>query len=91
MDKQVLESTRAVSDTTNYAMAVFHDKELHITPLQGIVYLRPSFGYLDLSDKRAREEAKEQGEGKNFLLLLLLLLLLLFPSCGFSLSIKSIL
>ncbi|KAJ9580202.1 hypothetical protein L9F63_004145, partial [Diploptera punctata] len=63
MDKQVLESTRALSDTNNCAVAVYHDKELHITPLQGIVHLRPSFGYLDMSDKRAKEEAKEQGEG----------------------------
>ena len=65
MDKQILESTRAVSDTSNYAMAIYHDKELHITPLQGIVHLRPSLGYLDMSDKRAKEEAKEQGEGEH--------------------------
>lgn len=64
MDKQILQSTRAVSDTSNYAVAVYHDSELHITPLQGVVDLRPSFAYLDKSDKLAREEAKERGESK---------------------------
>jgi DNA-directed RNA polymerase-3 subunit RPC5 len=64
MDKQILQSTRAVPDTSNYAVAVYHDSELHITPLRGVVHLRPSFTYLDKSDRRAKEEAKEQGEGK---------------------------
>ncbi|PSN40466.1 hypothetical protein C0J52_11618 [Blattella germanica] len=62
MDTQVLESTRAIPDSSNYAVAIYHDKELHITPLQGVVHLRHSFAYLDVSDKRAKEEAKEHGE-----------------------------
>jgi DNA-directed RNA polymerase-3 subunit RPC5 len=65
MDKQILQSTRALSDVSKYAVAVYHDSELHITPLRGIVHLRPSFVYLDKSDKRAKEEAKEHGEGKH--------------------------
>jgi DNA-directed RNA polymerase-3 subunit RPC5 len=65
MDKQILQSTRALSDTSKYAVAVYHDGELHITPLRGVVHLRPSFMYLDKSDKRAKEEAKEHGEGKH--------------------------
>jgi DNA-directed RNA polymerase-3 subunit RPC5 len=65
MDKQILQSTRALSDASNYAVAVYHDRELHITPLHGIVHLRPSFPYLDKSDKRAREETREQGEGRQ--------------------------
>ena len=65
MDKQILQSTRALPDTSKYAVAVYHDNELHITPLRGIVHLRPSFTYLDKSDKRAKEEAKDHGEGKH--------------------------
>lgn len=65
MDKQILQSTRALPDTSNYAVAMYHDRELHITPLRGIVHLRPSFPYLDKSDKRAKEEAKDQGDGKQ--------------------------
>jgi len=68
MDKQILQSTRALPDTSKYAVAVYHDSELHITPLRGIVHLRPSFLYLDKSDKRAKEEAKEHGEGKHDIL-----------------------
>ncbi|XP_047108579.1 DNA-directed RNA polymerase III subunit RPC5 [Schistocerca piceifrons] len=65
MDKQVLQSTRAVVGCSQYAIAVVNDKELHATPLQGIVHLRPSFGYLDKSDKRAKDESKEKGDGEN--------------------------
>ncbi|XP_067005407.2 DNA-directed RNA polymerase III subunit RPC5 isoform X2 [Anabrus simplex] len=63
MDKQILESTRAVTDASRYAVGILHDKEFHLTPVQGIVHLRPSFSYLDKSDKRAKELAKEMGEG----------------------------
>lgn len=64
MDKTVLHSSRALPECTNYAAAVYQDGELHITPLKGIIQLRPQFNYLDKSDKRAREEAKTVGEGK---------------------------
>ncbi|KAL2740836.1 DNA-directed RNA polymerase III subunit RPC5 [Vespula squamosa] len=62
MDKTVLHSSRALPECTNYAAAVYQDGELHITPLKGIIQLRPQFNYLDKSDKRAREEAKTIGE-----------------------------
>lgn len=65
MDKQILQSTRAVIGCSQYAIAVVNDKELHATPLQGIIHLRPSFGYLDKSDKRAKDESKEKGDGEN--------------------------
>nr|CAD7586758.1 unnamed protein product [Timema genevievae] len=62
MDKLVLTSTRAVMNASNYAVAVVHENELHVTALRGLLHLRPSFAYLDKSDKRAKEEAKDQGE-----------------------------
>nr|CAD7426700.1 unnamed protein product [Timema monikensis] len=62
MDKLVLTSTRAVMNASNYAVALVHDNELHVTALRGLLHLRPSFAYLDKSDKRAKEEAKDQGE-----------------------------
>ncbi|KAI4472636.1 hypothetical protein M0802_005662 [Mischocyttarus mexicanus] len=58
MDKIVLHSSRTLPDTTNYAACVYQDGELHITPIKSIVQLRPTFNYLDKSDKRAREEIK---------------------------------
>ncbi|XP_063240681.1 DNA-directed RNA polymerase III subunit RPC5 [Bacillus rossius redtenbacheri] len=62
MDKLVLTSTRSVPAASNYALGVLLDKELHVTPVRGILALRPSFGYLDKSDRRAKEDAKERGE-----------------------------
>lgn len=62
MDKTVLYSSRALPDCSNYAAGIYQDGEFHITPLKGIIQLRPQFNYLDKSDKRAREEAKNVGE-----------------------------
>ncbi|KAG7209766.1 hypothetical protein KM043_011389 [Ampulex compressa] len=62
MDKTVLQSARALPNCSNYAVGVFQDGELHITPLRGVIQMRPQFNYLDKSDKRAREEAKNMGE-----------------------------
>ncbi|XP_017884887.1 DNA-directed RNA polymerase III subunit RPC5 [Ceratina calcarata] len=62
MDKTILQSSRALPDCSNYAVGIFQDGELHITPLRGIVQMRPQFNYLDKSDKRVREEAKSMGE-----------------------------
>lgn len=63
MDKIVLCSTRALPNCANYAIGIFQDGELHITPLKGIVQMRPQFTYLDKGDKKAKEEAKIMGEG----------------------------
>lgn len=63
MDKTVLYSTRAIPDCTNYAVGIFQDGELHVTPLRGIIQMRPQFNYLDKGDKRAKDDAKTMGEG----------------------------
>ncbi|XP_076293456.1 RNA polymerase III subunit E [Lasioglossum baleicum] len=62
MDKTVLQSSRALPNCSNYAVGVFQEGELHLTPLRGVVQMRPQFNYLDKSDKRVRDEAKNMGE-----------------------------
>lgn len=62
MDKVVLQSSRVLPSCSNYGVGIFQDGELHITPLKGIIQLRPGFDYLDKSDKRIRDEAKNMGE-----------------------------
>ncbi|XP_043598395.1 DNA-directed RNA polymerase III subunit RPC5 isoform X2 [Bombus pyrosoma] len=62
MDKTVLQSSRALPNCSNYGIGIFQDGELHITPLKGIIQLRPEFNYLDKSDKRIRDDAKNMGE-----------------------------
>ncbi|XP_028990086.1 DNA-directed RNA polymerase III subunit RPC5 [Betta splendens] len=62
MDKQTFSSIQATTNTSRYAAAVFRKGELHITPLTGILQLRPSFSYLDKADSKTRErEAANEG------------------------------
>lgn len=62
MDKQSFSSIQATTNTSRYAAAVFRKGELHITPLTGILQMRPSFSYLDKADNKTRErEAEKEG------------------------------
>uniref|UniRef100_A0AAQ4QC28 DNA-directed RNA polymerase III subunit RPC5 C-terminal domain-containing protein n=1 Tax=Gasterosteus aculeatus aculeatus TaxID=481459 RepID=A0AAQ4QC28_GASAC len=62
MDKQSFTSIQATTNTCRYAAAVFRKGELHITPLTGILQMRPSFSYLDKADTKTRErEAANEG------------------------------
>ncbi|CAL8282811.1 unnamed protein product [Merluccius merluccius] len=67
MDKQTFASIQATTNTSRYAAAVFRKGELHITPLQGILQMRPSFTYLDRADgkQREREAANEGGDSSQ--------------------------
>lgn len=58
MDKQVLVGSSAVSRTGRYAVGLLDDNELHLTRLEGVLSLRPSLGYLDKSDTRAKAEGR---------------------------------
>ncbi|XP_020783824.2 DNA-directed RNA polymerase III subunit RPC5 [Boleophthalmus pectinirostris] len=62
MDKQTFSSIQATTNTSRYAAAVFRKGELHVTPLTGILQMRPSFSYLDKADNKTRErEAEKEG------------------------------
>uniref|UniRef100_A0A673BT46 DNA-directed RNA polymerase III subunit RPC5 C-terminal domain-containing protein n=1 Tax=Sphaeramia orbicularis TaxID=375764 RepID=A0A673BT46_9TELE len=62
MDKQTFSSIQATTNTSRYAAAVFRKGELHVTPLTGILQMRPSFSYLDKADNKTRErEATNEG------------------------------
>ncbi|XP_016411122.1 DNA-directed RNA polymerase III subunit RPC5-like [Sinocyclocheilus rhinocerous] len=67
MDKQTFSSIQATTNTSRFAAAVFHKGELHLTPLQGILQMRPSFSYLDKADTkhREREAANEAGDSSQ--------------------------
>ena len=59
MDKQVLTSVPSGIDTSRYIIGNYANGELHVTPLRGIVQLRPGFGYLDEADARAQKDSEE--------------------------------
>ncbi|XP_011372744.1 DNA-directed RNA polymerase III subunit RPC5 [Pteropus vampyrus] len=67
MDKQTFCSSQTTSNTSRYAAALYRRGELHLTPLRGILQLRPSFSYLDKADAkhREREAAHEAGDSSQ--------------------------
>uniref|UniRef100_A0A4W5LIX1 Polymerase (RNA) III (DNA directed) polypeptide E n=1 Tax=Hucho hucho TaxID=62062 RepID=A0A4W5LIX1_9TELE len=67
MDKQTFTSIQSTTNTSRYAAAIFRKGELHITPLHGILQMRPSFCYLDKADckHREREAANEGGDSSQ--------------------------
>ena len=58
MDKQLLTGTSPVTSTGRYALAIMDNEELHLTPVEGVLQLRPSLVYLDKSDNTARIEGR---------------------------------
>ncbi|XP_012382412.1 DNA-directed RNA polymerase III subunit RPC5 isoform X2 [Dasypus novemcinctus] len=66
MDKQTFCSSQTTSNTSHYAAALYRKGELHLTPLHGILQLRPSFSYLDKADAKHRErEAANEGDSSQ--------------------------
>ncbi|XP_014467862.1 PREDICTED: DNA-directed RNA polymerase III subunit RPC5 [Dinoponera quadriceps] len=65
LDKTILSSAQSVVDCTNYAIGIFQNEEFHITPVKGILEMRPQFDYLEKGDKRAKDETKASGEDSN--------------------------
>ncbi|XP_022084969.1 DNA-directed RNA polymerase III subunit RPC5-like [Acanthaster planci] len=65
MDKQVLATSSCVSATSRYAVGILKDGELHLTPLHGIIQLKPSFAYLDKADQKSKVERAGDTEGES--------------------------
>lgn len=65
MDKIVLTSERTLSDCSNFAVGVFQDDELHITPLKAMLHMKLQCDYLDENDKHVKDGTKGAGEGKT--------------------------
>ncbi|XP_071965190.1 DNA-directed RNA polymerase III subunit RPC5-like [Antedon mediterranea] len=66
MNRHFLTSSQAVmsSEIHRYAVGIIQEGELHLTPLHGIVQLRPSFKYLDKADNRLKQEKLDM-EGES--------------------------
>ena len=60
MDKISLSSTKAIKNANNYAVGIYNGSELHLTPIRGVVSLKPSLNYLDKGDKTAKAEGRPQ-------------------------------
>jgi len=58
MDRITLASSKSIKESNRYAVGIFEGGFLHLTPLNGIVSLKPSLQYLDKSDKTAKAEGR---------------------------------
>jgi len=65
MDKQVLAGSAAVASSARYAVGILNDNELHLTPVAGVLALKPSLAYLDRGDKTARREGRLGGQEED--------------------------
>ena len=63
LDKIVLQSSRALPNCNNYAIGICQDNELHLTPLKGILQMRPEFNYLEKPEKKGRDDVKNAADG----------------------------
>lgn len=62
MDKITYTSTKALLDPGRFAVGILSDNEFHINPVHGILHVKPSFQYLDKSDKVTKEILNDAGK-----------------------------
>ncbi|XP_024876665.1 DNA-directed RNA polymerase III subunit RPC5 [Temnothorax curvispinosus] len=62
MDKIVLTSERTLSDCSNFAVGIFQDDELHLTPLKAMLHMKLQCDYLDETEKHVKDGTKGGGE-----------------------------
>ncbi|KAL0118187.1 hypothetical protein PUN28_009095 [Cardiocondyla obscurior] len=62
MDKIVLTSERTLSDCSNFAVGIFQDDELHLTPLKAMLHMKLQCDYLDENEKPVRDRTRSTGE-----------------------------
>ncbi|KAG5186158.1 Sin-like protein conserved region-domain-containing protein [Tribonema minus] len=71
--EELTHAAAAVPAATNYAIGVVRDNELHLTPLSGILQMRPAFRHVDIQaaieepddDDRAAAEKPVAGEPRQ--------------------------
>ncbi|KYN08719.1 DNA-directed RNA polymerase III subunit RPC5, partial [Cyphomyrmex costatus] len=62
MDKVVLTSERTLSDCSNFAVGIFQDDELHITPLKTMLQMKLQCDYLDENDRNGMKNTGEDDD-----------------------------
>lgn len=62
LDKQILVSTPVGVSPSTFVAGIYKDGELHLTPLKGVIQLRPSFQYLDRIDAKHGRDSGAGGD-----------------------------
>lgn len=62
MDKIIFKSEKALPNCDSYGIGVVHNGEVYLTPLRGIVQMRPQLNFLG----RAKNEDDTGGNNEGF-------------------------
>jgi DNA-directed RNA polymerase-3 subunit RPC5 len=65
MDRSLLSSVRATENSGKYVAGIFSDGVLHLTPVEGVIQLRPTFNYFDQADEVNKKNMKARQEDGN--------------------------
>lgn len=65
VDRKFLKSERIHVENNNLTVGLLHDKKLTLAPLSSVLALKPHLPYLDKTDRRAKQEMKDEGEGSE--------------------------
>lgn len=64
MNKITYSSTKAEIKPGRFTVGYVSNNELHLSPIHGILHMKPSFPYLDKADsKPAKKDAKDKDNG----------------------------
>ena len=66
MDKQVYVSSNAALGKMNklYHLGAINESGLHLTPVQSVLQMRPSFEYFDIFEKKIKDLKEENDTGR---------------------------
>lgn len=64
VDRKFLKSEKISVENNNLTVGILHDKKLTLAPVESVLALKPHLPYLDKTDKRAKQELKEDGKNR---------------------------
>lgn len=67
MDKSVLVSSNGTPGQMNqlYHLGLLKENQLHLTPVQAVLQMRPSFEHFDIYERKVKEAREAQGDTGN--------------------------
>uniref|UniRef100_A0A8D8RXJ9 DNA-directed RNA polymerase III subunit RPC5 n=2 Tax=Cacopsylla melanoneura TaxID=428564 RepID=A0A8D8RXJ9_9HEMI len=62
VDRKFLKSEKISVENNNLTVGILHDQKITLAPVNSILALKPHLPYLDKTDKRAKQDMKDEGE-----------------------------
>ncbi|KAL1453239.1 hypothetical protein WDU94_007399, partial [Cyamophila willieti] len=61
VDRKFLKSEKISVENNNLTVGILHDQKITLAPVNSILALKPHLPYLDKTDKRAKQDMKDEG------------------------------